>query len=343
MADIDIRVEGCAGRITFRRPQALNALTHAMLLAIEAALGDWREDGRVAHVVIDAEGRAFSAGGDLAALYDKRDDGLASLPFFADEYRINAAMRAWPKPIVALIKGVVMGGGVGASFHGSHRVMTQNAAFAMPEVGIGFFPDVGGSYLLSRLPDHFGLYLGLTGKRARMGDALWSGLATHAVDAADLASLGDQLCQSRDTSAVLEAFAMAAEPETAADVRAAIKQFFGHPTLEAVITDIRSAGADGDSFAGELLSVLSAKSPTSLHVAFRQIKAGTALTMEECMAMEYRVVARMLQRPDFYEGIRTVIIDKGDKPDWQPASLELVDKHVVDQHFAPWPAGGLQF
>lgn len=179
----EIRFEraGRAGLVTLNRPKALNAVNHAMVRALAKALDAWEADPGVALVVIKGEGRAFSAGGDLLDIYQAGREGKPRVDFFADEYRLNARIRRFAKPFVALIDGIVMGGGVGVSFHGSHRVVTENAQFAMPEVGIGFFPDVGGSYLLPRLKGSFGMYLALTGNRIRHGDLLWCGLATHAV------------------------------------------------------------------------------------------------------------------------------------------------------------------
>ncbi len=193
----EVRFErmGAAGVITMTRPNALNALTHHMVKAISRALHHWHHDKAVAAVVIKGEGRAFSAGGDLMAIYNGRDD--PPVDFFADEYRLNAQIEAYPKPYVALIDGIVMGGGVGVSFHGSHRVVTENAQFAMPEVGIGFFPDVGASHLLPDLADNYGMYLGLTGARVKWGDALFSGLATHAVKAENLGALAGEHCHDR--------------------------------------------------------------------------------------------------------------------------------------------------
>ena len=184
----EIRFErvGKAAVATLTRPAALNALTHAMIVALTRALAAWRNDPAVSLVLVRGEGRAFCAGGDLLAIYAARDSAEKPVGFFADEYRLNAAIAAFPKPYVALVDGIVMGGGVGISFHGSHRVLTEKALFAMPEVGIGFFPDVGGSHILPALGERFGYYLGLTGSRIRWGDALWSGLATHTVGSESL-------------------------------------------------------------------------------------------------------------------------------------------------------------
>ncbi|WP_292154434.1 3-hydroxyisobutyryl-CoA hydrolase, partial [Mesorhizobium sp.] len=204
----EIRFErlGKAGVVTLTRPQALNAVTHRMVKALGKALDAWEGDAGVAVVVVKAEGRAFSAGGDILHIYEAGRAGKPPVDFFADEYRLNARIARFRKPYVALIDGIVMGGGVGISFHGSHRVLTENAQFAMPEVGIGFFPDVGASHLLPDLGGSFGMYLGLTGNRIRYGDALWSGLATHTIKAEDQAGLLDELATSGDANAELRDF-----------------------------------------------------------------------------------------------------------------------------------------
>ena len=191
----DIRFEriGKAGVVTQTRPKALNAVNHRMVRALSAALAAWEKDSAVELVVIKGEERAFSAGGDILEVYEAGRAGRPKYDFFADEYRLNAHIERFPKPYVALIDGIVMGGGVGVSVHGSHRVMTENAVFAMPEVGIGCFPDVGGSHVLPDLGGRFGFYLGLTGNRIRYGDALWSGLATHTVASEYLDGLLDQV------------------------------------------------------------------------------------------------------------------------------------------------------
>jgi len=212
----EIRFErsGRAGVVTLTRPQALNAVTHRMVRALDKALHAWERDDGVDVVLVKAEGRAFSAGGDILHIYQAGRAGEAPVEFFADEYRLNAHINSFKKPYVALIDGIVMGGGVGISFHGSHRVMTENAQFAMPEVGIGFFPDVGASHLLPDLGGSFGMYLALTGNRIRYGDALWSGLATHAIKAEDQASFLDRLLLTGDPESVLRGFFVQAKRET---------------------------------------------------------------------------------------------------------------------------------
>lgn len=333
----DIRFErvGKAGVITLSRPHALNAVNHAMVNALAKALAAWEADEAVKLVVIRGEGRAFSAGGDILEIYEAGRAGNPPIGFFADEYRLNAAIARFPKPYVALIDGIVMGGGVGISFHGSHRVLTENAVFAMPEVGIGFFPDVGGSHFLPRLKGEFGLYLGLTGNRIRYGDALWSGLATHAVPAADLASLLDVMGETGNPDKALKKVCIIPPRETDDATLFAIAKHFSAESLEGVLASLRGAAARGDQFAKGALETLELRSPTSLHVAQCQIRTGAMLSMDECMRMEFRILNRMLRGHDFYEGIRAAIIDKGSKPNWRPATLDEVDEQAVEAYFAP--------
>ncbi|ESX24999.1 enoyl-CoA hydratase/isomerase family protein [Mesorhizobium sp. LSJC264A00] len=331
----EIRFErlGKAGVVTLTRPQALNALTHRVIKALDKALDAFERDTGVDVVVVKAEGRAFCAGGDIMHVYEARA-GKPPVEFFADEYRLNARINSYKKPYVALIDGIVMGGGVGISFHGSQRVLTENAQFAMPEVGIGFFPDVGGSHLLPDLGGSFGMYLALTGNRIRYGDALWSGLATHTIKAADQAAFLDRLCANGDPESVLRGFFVPARRETAQPVLEAIARHFSQPSLAEILESLeRAAGAD--EFAAKTLATIRTRSPTSLNVAWRQISAGLTLSMEACMKMEFRILNRMLAGHDFYEGIRAAIVDKGSTPQWRPASLAEVDAASVDAYFAP--------
>lgn len=338
--DIAFEDAGRAGIVTLTRPQALNALTREMLLALEDRLKRWEADASIAHVVIRGEGRAFCAGGDLMALYNARGDGLSQLPFFADEYRINAAIRRYSKPYVALIDGIVMGGGVGVSVHGSHRVATENAMFAMPEVGIGFFPDVGGSYFLPRLPGRFGTYLGLTGARIRAGDMVACGIATRHVAADRLEALTAALAESGETDAVLDRFHQSTEPDVFAAHAGEIDDAFAPGSLADIVVRLE-AWTDNPFFA-ETLKTIRSKSPTSLAVALRQMEEGASRDMDECMAMEYRIVARMLTGHDFYEGIRAAIVDKGDTPAWRPAAIGDIDAADVARYFAPLDSGELR-
>jgi len=332
----EIRFErlGRAGVVTLTRPKALNAVTHGMVKALSKALDAWEADASVNVVVVKAEGRAFSAGGDLLHVYEARRTGKPPVDFFADEYRLNARIARFKKPYMSLIDGIVMGGGVGISFHGSHRVLTENAQFAMPEVGIGFFPDVGGSHLLPDLGGSFGMYLALTGNRIRYGDALWSGLATHTIKAEDQAGLLDELAASNDPNAELRDFFIPAKRETERQDLDSIARHFSQGSLIDIIASLERA-ADSDAFATKTLATMRTRSPTSLHVAWREISAGSTLSMDECMKMEFRILNRMLAGHDFYEGIRAVIIDKGSTPQWRPSDIEDVSVADIDAYFAP--------
>lgn len=336
----EVRFEGtgATGVITLTRPEALNALTHKMVMAIARALDHWRDDKSVAAIVVKGEGRAFCAGGDLMAIYNNRDN--PPFDFFADEYRLNAQMEAYPKPIVAIVDGIVMGGGVGISFHGSHRIVTENTTFAMPEVGIGFFPDVGASHLLPDLGDNYGMYLGLTGTRVKWGDALFSGLATHAVKAENVAPLLHHLAMTGDVEGSLRHVFFMARRETEREKLFAIDRWFGAPDLAAIIAALE-AESPKDEFAAATLATLRQKSPTSVAVAFREITAGQTMSMKECMKMEYRILTRMLRGDDFYEGIRTVLVDKGDRPKWRPEALADIDPAEIEAYFAQPATGDL--
>lgn len=331
--EIRFEVEGRAGVVTLNRPKALNAVTHKMIRALAKALEAWHDDDRIRLVVIRGEGRAFSAGGDILQVYEAGKAGKLPVEFFADEYRLNARIADFGKPYVALIDGIVMGGGFGVSFHGSHRVLTENAVFAMPEVGIGFFPDVGGSHILPRLADSFGMYLGLTGNRIRYGDALACGLATHTIKSAEQAELFNALVESGEPDKVLARFHASAAAETDAATLASIHRHFSASSLDAILVSLEQAAAS-DEFAAKTLATILSRSPTSLKVAWRQIRAGAKLSMDDCMRMEFRILNRMLAGHDFYEGIRAALIDKGSVPVWQPAKLEEVSEETVEAYFA---------
>ncbi|MBZ9678941.1 enoyl-CoA hydratase/isomerase family protein [Mesorhizobium sp. ES1-1] len=338
----EIRFEhlGRAGVVTLTRPRALNAVTHRMVRALAAALSAWENDPAIDVVLIKAEGRAFSAGGDILHVYEAGRAGKPPVEFFADEYRLNARINSFGKPYVALIDGIVMGGGVGISFHGSHRVMTENAQFAMPEVGIGFFPDVGASRLLPDLGGSFGMYLALTGNRIGYGDALWSGLATHTIQAQDQAGFLDRLTMTGDPESVLRAFFVQARRETDRATLESIVRHFSQPSLKRVIDSLERESAT-DAFAARTLETIRTRSPTSLHIAWRAISAGLTLSMDACMKMEFRILNRMLDGHDFYEGIRAAIIDKGSTPQWKPASLGEVNEADIAAYFAPLGEGEL--
>lgn len=339
----EIRFErvGLAGVVTLTRPAALNALTHRMVKALAAALEAWRGDPGVALVVVKAEGRAFCAGGDLMQVY-RADRSRPPVEFFADEYRLNHMIDSYPKPYVALVDGIVMGGGVGISFHGSHRVLTENAVFAMPETGIGFFTDVGGSHILSDLGAHFGMYLGLTGERIRYGDALWSGLANYTMRSEYQAGLLERLAETGEADLALREVFAQARRETDDATLHSISRHFSQPTLDGIVGSLEAA-APSDEFAARTLATLRTRSPTSLHVVFRQITRGSTKTMKQCMRMEFRILNRMLEGHDFYEGIRAAIVDKDRNPRWDPPTLEAVQESQIRRYFEPLGVRELQF
>ncbi len=333
VGDILLSREGVLGHITLNRPKALNALTHEMCASILGQLREWARDPEVNTVLIDAvPGRAFCAGGDLRAIYEsgRKHNGTAPA-FFATEYRLNAAVKHFPKPYVALINGIAMGGGVGVSVHGSHRVASENALFAMPETGIGLFPDVGGSYFLPRLPGELGMYLALTGARIGPADMVYAGIATHFIPAAKFAGIAPRLAQGEPVNRVLESIKEHPGRAPLADQRALIDRVFSTSSVAGVIKGLNDDGAWGH----ETASLLAERSPTSLKLTFRQMREGKSLDFDSCMRMEYRLTNRALEGHDFYEGVRVTLFDKGNRPHWQPGALDAVSDDAIARYFAP--------
>jgi enoyl-CoA hydratase len=332
--DVLFERRGAAGIITLNRPKALNALTQDMCLRIKAQLEDWAKDTNIKTVVIRGQGeRAFCAGGDIRALYESGKAGTPyALDFYRDEYRLDAAIKHFPKPYVALVHGIVMGGGVGVSVHGSYRIAAESAVFAMPETGIGLFPDVGGSYFLPRCPGQVGMYLALTGARLKTTDCLYAGVATHFVPQAKWDTLLERLANGTAPDQALDGLSDNV-PDTFLEThRHSIDSIF---TLESVEAILAALDAEGTDWAGETAATLRSKSPTSLKVTFRQIREGARLEFDDCMRMEYRMVNRIVAGHDFYEGVRAAIIDKDGAPQWQPADLAGVGESAVDAYFAP--------
>jgi enoyl-CoA hydratase/carnithine racemase len=332
---------GVAGIVTLNRPHALNAVTHSMVRTLAHRLGDWENDPAVDRVIVTASGgRAFSAGGDLQALYDLGRAGQydKELEFFRDEYALNAQIKRFRKPYVALIDGIVMGGGVGISVHGSHRVAGDKYRFAMPEVGIGFFPDVGATWFLPRMPGELGTYCALTGERLDAADAVATGIATHRVQSRRLPDLLDALCTAVPVDAVLGAFAEPAGTGPVVAGRKAIDRLFAPDRIEDILSLLQAeAGGNGRdaAFAFAAAQSIAKKSPLSLKITLAQMRRGRHLDFVECMRTEFRIVSRIARGHDFYEGIRSVIVDKDQTARWQPPSLEMVTAAEVERHFAP--------
>jgi enoyl-CoA hydratase len=333
--------KGVAGIVTLNRPAALNALTHNMVRLLAAKLTEWKNDAAVTRVVICANGeRAFSAGGDLREVTEWGRTGRhkEALVFWRDEYLLNAAIKRYPKPYVALIDGIAMGGGVGVSVHGSHRVAGDRFQFAMPEVGIGFFPDVGATWFLPRLKGEVGVYCALTGERLKMADGVAAGAATHHVRSARFLELTAALCGDVSVDAILAAFA---EPPAEGEVmkrRPAIDRLFAGASIEDILAALdraaKAGGADAE-WATKIAATIRAKSPISLRIALEQMRRGKDWPFEECMKAEFRIVSRIIRGHDFYEGVRAVIVDKDNKPRWRPATLAEVTASMVEAHFAP--------
>jgi enoyl-CoA hydratase len=329
---------GAAGIVTLNRPKALNAVTHEMVHALADQLASWARDGAVTRVIVTAAGeRAFSAGGDIRALYDLGRAGkqAEALTFWRDEYPLNTFIKRYPKPYVSLIDGIVMGGGVGVSVHGSHRVAGDRFQFAMPEVGIGFFPDVGATWFLPRMPGELGTWCALTGDRLKTADAVTAGVATHHVRSDRFADLTDALCSNVSVDAILAAFAEPAADGPVTARRATIDRLFVGARVEDILARLDSeAGADAE-WAKATAATIRTKSPTSLKIALAQVRRGRDWSFEQCMQAEYRIVSRIVHDDDFYEGVRAVIVDKDNTPRWQPATLGEVSDAEVERHFAP--------
>jgi enoyl-CoA hydratase len=338
-ADILFARRGAAAIVTLNRPAALNAITHEMVRALGSQLDAWANDGAVTRVVVTAAGeRAFSAGGDIRALYELGKAGRQeeALTFFREEYTLNAAIKRYPKPYVALIDGIVMGGGFGVAVHGSHRVAGDRFQFAMPEVGIGFFPDVGGTWVLPRMPGETGAWCALTGERMKTADSVAAGIATHHVRSQRFPDLLDALCGNVSVDALLAAFA---EPQSEGPVqgsvlsrRGAIDRLFAGERVEDILTALDGAG---DEWAAQTAAMLRGKSPTSLKVALAQVRRGRDWSFTDCMKAEMRIVSHIVHGHDFYEGVRAVIVEKDNAPRWRPATLAEVDDAEVERHFAP--------
>jgi enoyl-CoA hydratase len=335
--DILFERRGAAGLITLNRPQALNAVTHDMVRALRAQLDGWGRDPAIKRVVICAAGgRAFSAGGDIRALYDLAQAGrhAEAQQFWRDEYPLNVAIKNFRKPYVALIDGIVMGGGVGVSVHGSHRVAGDRFQFAMPEVGIGFFPDVGATWFLPRMPGELGTYCGLTGERFGSADSVAAGLATHRVPSARFDALLEGLTGTVSVDALLAAFAEPAGEGAIQARRGAIDRLFAGSKVEDILAALERETGDDAEWARKTAATIRSKSPLSLKLALAQVRRGKAWDFETCMRTEFRIVSRVIHGHDFYEGVRAVIVDKDNKPRWQPATLAEVSAAEVERHFA---------
>lgn len=328
---------GNTGKVLLNRPQALNALTLTMVRELHPALQEWAKNDKILHVVVEAAGdRAFCAGGDIRALYQWGQENNPILTqFYLEEYRLDTAIKNFPKPYIAIMDGITMGGGVGISVHGSHRIATEKLAFAMPETSIGLFPDVGGTYFLPRCPGEIGMYLALTGGRIGAADALYAGIASHYVPSADVMGLVEALTHVEDVEPILKTFSQDAGESELANTQDWIDESFGHSSVEEILADLGAFREDEDhaEWARRAARVIRANSPLSQKIAFRQMREGKTLEFEDCMKLEYRLAVRFMAGHDFFEGTRAIIIDKDMSPKWQHSSLVDVSEEEVDRYF----------
>jgi enoyl-CoA hydratase len=321
------RRDGRAGRILLNRPKALNALDLEMIRALTRVLTEWHDDPHVHVVVIEGSGdRAFCAGGDIRALRDAqlRGDRPAADAFFSEEYALNRMIATYPKPYVALIDGICMGGGIGVSVHAPYRVATEHAMFAMPETAIGFFPDIGATFFLPRLPGRIGVYLGLTGARMQGADAVHAGMATQFTPRAGLAALAQAL--ALDGAGALAEYAAPLPVFSLAGRRAAVDHCFSADTVPEIVQRLE---ADGSDWATRTLDLLRGVSPSALCWTLKALQHGADLTLPQALDAEFALTHTTMRHPDFAEGVRAMVVDKDRQPRWQPARIEEVDPAAI--------------
>ena len=339
--------KGGIGLITLNRPKALNALTLGMIRRIDPQLRAWAVDPAVRAVAIQGTGeRAFCAGGDVLSLYeagkamrDGHGDAAPIRAFFGEEYRLNRLIKRYPKPYVALIDGFAMGGGVGLSVHGTYRVVTERTVFSMPETGIGLHPDVGGSYVLPRLPGRIGIHLGLTGDRLTGADLLYAGVAEALVPSAALPDLVADLVDGATAEQAIARYAEKPGEPPLARQRATIDRCYAADSVEGILQALE---AEEMEWAQVQAATLRRLSPTSLKIALASLRRGAMLEFEDCLRQEFRLSLACLAGGDFYEGVRALLIDKDRNPRWNPADLAGVTASDVERCFAVPPDGDLE-
>jgi enoyl-CoA hydratase len=339
-SDVHLHRHGAVGHISLDRPKALHALTQGMCEAMSEQLLAWRDDPAIEAVVLDhAEGRGFCAGGDVMLVRRSalEDGGAAGRAFFHAEYRLNHLLFTYPKPVVAFMNGVTMGGGVGISQPARYRVATENTLFAMPEGSIGLFPDVGAGWYLPRLKGRTGAFLALTGARLDGAECLWAGLATHYLPSERLAEAKARIVEApHEIEAILQELSVPPSEARIAGNAERIDRLFASDRLEEIVAALV---ADGSEWASKELKAVTAKCPATSKVALRQFAEGATQTdFADEMRAEYRIAARMMLRPDFSEGVRAVLVDKTGAPQWDPATPEGVTPAMLEAIFAPLPA-----
>lgn len=332
MAEVLFEKRGHLGVITLNRPKAVNALTAGMVHAMLEQLTAWADDDAVKTVLVHGSGdRGLCAGGDIVAIYDDMlRHGDQTADFWAAEYRLNLLIARYPKPYVAFMDGLVLGGGVGISAHGSVRVVTERTRTGMPETTIGFVPDVGGTLLLSRSPGESGTHAALTGAHLSGADALFLGFADHFVPSESLPALAEAL-ESSTAEAAVGRFVQEPPASALSGQRDWIDEAYGSDDAEEIVARLRDAGGESAAAA----DTIEAKSPTAVKVTLESLRRVRELSLEETLEQEYRVGVRCLSGPDFREGIRAQVVDKDRNPQWKPASLAEVSRAAVEGFFAP--------
>lgn len=336
--DLIISQDDSIGRFHLNRPKALNALTAPMAYKMKDQLEAWATDDNISAVLVTAEGnRAFCAGGDIRDLYENgKKDPQPGQNFWREEYKLNALIHNYSKPYIAFMDGIVMGGGVGVSSHGSHRIVTENTMLAMPETGIGFLPDVGGTYILSRSPGLTGVYLGTTGARMNGADAIFAGFADHYVPSEKLPLLAEKLISGANIDEAIAEFAIDAPDGKLAPLQTDITEGFSGATALECTKKIETMAESGNEWAAKTAKLLRRHSPIAISAAFKAISQARSLdTIEQCLNVEYRFAHRALLGTEFYEGVKAVIIDKDHIPQWQPPTLEGVTADQLDGLFTP--------
>ena len=347
--DLIVRREGAVGVIRLNRPKAINAVTLEMFRDIEKALDEFEPDPSIGLILLEGAGeRGLCAGGDIRALYESsKVRGDLGKILWREEYVLNARIAKFPKPYVAFMDGIVMGGGVGLSAHGSHRVVTEKTKLAMPEVGLGFFPDVGGTWLLSRSPGEIGSYFGLTGQTMNGPDAVYAKFADAVVPSGQLAMLRETLVSLRagvrpaEVKATIDRFATGETSGPVAALQPQIDRWFAHDRMQDILADLER---DGSELAQSTLKTLNEKSPRGMVVALKLLRlARTSSSLEECLVREYRAALEVFRSDDFREGVRAAVIDKDRNPRWSPAGIEDVTPEMVAPYFAEIGADELAF
>ncbi|MFY9957157.1 enoyl-CoA hydratase/isomerase family protein [Bradyrhizobium sp.] len=347
--DLIVRREGGAGIIRLNRPKAINAVTLEMFRDVDKALDAFEADPDVVVIVLEGAGeRGLCAGGDIRALYENsKVKGDLGKILWREEYILNARIAKFPKPYVAFMDGIVMGGGVGLSAHSSHRIVTERTKLAMPEVGLGFFPDVGGTFLLSHAPGEIGTYFGLTGDTMNGPDAIYARFADAVVPSSKLAILREALIEVRpgttsdQVKALIAGYATGETAGPVAAMQPKIDAWFAHDRMQDIVASLQR---DGSELAQSTLKTLNEKSPRGMVVALKLLRlARTASSLEQCLVREYRAALEVFKSDDFREGVRAAVIDKDRNPKWSPARIEDVTSEMVAPYFAEIGADELVF